>query len=584
MTTPDGGGRLRTRRGSQVAAGLAATVLLLAALAAWALASPVGSSPDDNFHLANIYCSAGQANCRAEGVREVPCYAGDGNVSADCQHDAGVEVPSTTGIRGGWYPPLYYSTMSTVVGDTVRTTTLTVRLANSVLAVVLLIGSLALSSRRLRPAVALSWLVAAVPLGMFLFASINPNAWSVIGVAACWGPALSFLIGDDRRSGAPRDDGRSEMPDDEGSWIPREAGAPRFPWRPAARIAFVALSALIALGARSESPLFVTGAALAVTALGFQRDHWRRALLPAFMVAAAISFYLFYGASKFAEMLSYQQDGTVRIWDLTVGVAVLPFRGLGPDGPLSWLDTAVPASATVPAVAAFAAACVIGLARIDTRKALALLAFLAVCQVGGTVAAYQAMSTGNNLQPRYFLPALFVIAGLSLMPRGLLTAPLDGEIASARSSGPCAPHFTSLQFWLIAAAVIVANSVALLTVVSRFAFGVGPLELDRLAGIGRPPWWWESLPIGPFAVWLLGSAAFAAAVVVAFLLIPGLRRHHDSAVSRSRIRAAIRSGEVAPTSEPSPANPAAPDSTPAPSSAPAQAPVLPAGTMETNPN
>jgi hypothetical protein len=519
-----------SRRGVRLAAGIAAAVLLLAALAAWALASPVGSSPDDNFHLANIYCTAGEANCRPEGIREVPCYAGNGKLTADCQRDAGVTTPATTGIRGGWYPPLYYSTMSTLVGDSVRTTTLTVRLANSVLAIAMLIGSLVLSSRRLRPAVVLSWLIAAVPLGMFLFASINSNAWSVIGVAACWGPALSFLTAGGRRSKPTEvDQGSASRQDDRQS---------KHRWRPAAQIAFVALTTLMALGARSESPLFVTGVALAVTILGFRHKHWRRALLPAGMVAAAVAFYLFYGASKFSEMLGYRQDGTVRIWDLTVGVAVLPFRGLGPDGPLSWLDTGIPASGTVPAVGAFAAACIIGLARIDTRKTLALLAFLAVCQAGGTLAAYQAMSTGNNLQPRYFLPALFVIAGLALLPSRLIPrsataqTPLadpPGRDAQAElrhpvsQSGPRSPHFTPLQFWLIAAAVIVANSVALLAVLSRFTFGVGPLEPDRLARIGRPLWWWESLPVGPFGVWLLGSVAFAAAVVVAFRLIPGLR-------------------------------------------------------------
>ena len=541
MSATDGQGGERSpvrRRGVQLAAGFAAGVLLLATLAAWALASPVGSSPDDNFHLANIYCTAGEATCRPEGLREIPCYAGNGKLTAGCQRDAGVTAPATNGIRGGWYPPLYYSAMSTLVGDTVRTTTLTVRLGNSVLAIALLIGSLALSSRRLRPAVAPSWLVATVPLGMFLFASINPNAWSVIGVAACWGPALSFLIGDHRRS--------EPLREDEPSGAPRDGRPSSARWLSAARIAFVALSTLLALGARSESPLFVTGVALAVTVLGFQREHWRRALLPAGMVAAAVAFYLFYGAAKFSEMLSYQHDGTVRIWDLTVSVAILPFRGLGPDGPLSWLDTPLPATVTVPAVGAFAAAIIIGLARIDSRKALALIAFLVVCQLGGTLAAYQAMSTGNNLQPRYFLPALFVIAGLALIPRQLVAPQSDvgSESGEARGrvddgqrlpsaalngpvgrGGPRSPHFTPLQFWLIAGAVIVANSAALLAVLSRFAFGVGPLEPDLLAEVGRPPWWWESIPVGPFGVWLLGSVAFAAAIGVAFRFIPALRWH-----------------------------------------------------------
>ena len=34
-------------------------LLAILALACWALASPVGSSPDDNFHLASIWCAGG---------------------------------------------------------------------------------------------------------------------------------------------------------------------------------------------------------------------------------------------------------------------------------------------------------------------------------------------------------------------------------------------------------------------------------------------------------------------------------------------------------------------------------------------
>ena len=46
--------------------------------------------------------------------------------------------------------------------------------------------SVALSSATCGPAVALSWL-AAVPLGMYFLSSINPNAWSILAIAAMWG-------------------------------------------------------------------------------------------------------------------------------------------------------------------------------------------------------------------------------------------------------------------------------------------------------------------------------------------------------------------------------------------------------------
>jgi hypothetical protein len=73
-----------------------APVFLVVALGAWAYASPMGSSPDDNFHLTSIWC--GQASpdaiC-AEGdsavtrtvpaiLLEAPCYAYKPELSAEC--------------------------------------------------------------------------------------------------------------------------------------------------------------------------------------------------------------------------------------------------------------------------------------------------------------------------------------------------------------------------------------------------------------------------------------------------------------------------------------------------------------------
>ena len=48
-------------------AGLCALALVAVGLA-WSLASPAGSSPDDDFHLASIWCATGDpAVCRRTG-------------------------------------------------------------------------------------------------------------------------------------------------------------------------------------------------------------------------------------------------------------------------------------------------------------------------------------------------------------------------------------------------------------------------------------------------------------------------------------------------------------------------------------
>ncbi|WP_156109921.1 DUF2142 domain-containing protein, partial [Cryobacterium sp. MLB-32] len=101
-------------------------LLAILALSAWALASPVGSSPDDDFHLASTWCATGEdtSMCRLVGNEQQrslpnsllasPCYAFKSDMSASCQgtmFDRNDNfVTSDRGNFSGAYPPVYYVT------------------------------------------------------------------------------------------------------------------------------------------------------------------------------------------------------------------------------------------------------------------------------------------------------------------------------------------------------------------------------------------------------------------------------------------------------------------------------------------
>ncbi|MDQ1247068.1 MAG: hypothetical protein QG597_1438, partial [Actinomycetota bacterium] len=104
-----------------------ATLSLWLGSAAWAVSSPVASSPDDDYHLAMIYCAGGKADCERGGARMRPCFAFSAAVTGDCTPPANIPLPTspgdarratfdlgtlttpaTYGIITGWYPPLYY--------------------------------------------------------------------------------------------------------------------------------------------------------------------------------------------------------------------------------------------------------------------------------------------------------------------------------------------------------------------------------------------------------------------------------------------------------------------------------------------
>jgi len=476
--------------------------LLWVALAGWALSSPVYSSPDDNYHLPMIYCAAGAADCTPEGERAPVCYAFQGDLPADCATMGSDVVPPAEEIRTGWYPPVYYTFSSLFVGDTVAETTATLRLLNSAIVVGLVLGSVLLTRARFRPAVIMSWLVCSIPLATFLFASVNPHSWTIAGLAALWGPLLSFL------STAPR--ARSV----------RDLFRPeRRPWLPITQLAFVQLCALMALGSRTESPilLVVIVGAVSVFAVRWSRTTPKPPTVTALAVSAvlvleaAITFALM-ASSRFALEAQPPQDAPYTPWRLVVTIFQLPLRAIA-DPELGWFDTPMPLLVQALGAGAFFAALIIGLRVIYLPKALALSVFA----VGGLALMLYVLLNASSLyryQPRYFLPLLFALVGLALLPR--LTA------AASRTGIP-----TKVQWVAITLAVVVVNALSLLNNSTRYVIGIpeNPRSVieagDRnnvdpsvLAQADLPVWWWDSLPLNPWQVWVVGSIAFAGAALL----------------------------------------------------------------------
>ena len=149
----------------EVNAAAASLVSILCALVAWALASPVGSSPDEDFHIANIYCKADSSSCRSDDEtppqfldnRELPClvrngttwYAPDTSVPADCL-DAEDPANNTPGSADNlsYYPSVNYTILSLFVSDTIRKSVVVWRLVNIAIALCMAACSL----RLMRPA------------------------------------------------------------------------------------------------------------------------------------------------------------------------------------------------------------------------------------------------------------------------------------------------------------------------------------------------------------------------------------------------------------------------------------------------
>lgn len=488
----------RARWRSVVRAALA-PVLAFVAFGAWALASPVASGPDDDFHLVSVWCALdGSAYCapgRSEATRVVPqsliemtCFVGVAERSAGCQEvvlDVWGEVDVET-ARGNFvreYPAVHYAFMRLFAGEDVEFSVVAMRLVNAALFVGLATALYALLPIHRRQTLLWGWLVTLVPLGMFIIPSNNPSAWAITGV----GTAFLALLG----------------------WF-ETAGRRRW-----ALGALYLLAVVIAAGARADAAVYVGGATIVVLILTFMRRRpW---LLRAGLAGAglALAVGLFATARQGAVgMDGFSGGESVSGADVIIqspmalaayNLLMLPFLWTGVWGTwaLGWFDVQLPAIVPWSAASAFIVVAFAGLGRLDLRKAIAAVGvLLALVVIPVYVLTAGGDQVGTQLQPRYILPIIVLFAlTLVYMPRG------------ARGL-----RFTRLQTFAILGALALANLVSMQVNIRRYVTGVerqGP-NLDAGA-----EWWWHGMPVGPTAVWAIGSLAFAALLAT---LWPELRR------------------------------------------------------------
>ena len=104
----DAAHRSRRPGGRVVGVWLLTCLAAFVALAGWSMASPPGSSPDDDYHLASIWCAQGIDGDRCAAVEGEPdqrllpylasgaasCFATDFTVSGSCQDDFTTDEPA----------------------------------------------------------------------------------------------------------------------------------------------------------------------------------------------------------------------------------------------------------------------------------------------------------------------------------------------------------------------------------------------------------------------------------------------------------------------------------------------------------
>lgn len=468
-----------------------APVFALLALSAWAFASPVGASPDDDYHLASIWCANESRTdlCAPDpvngegwrlvlpGITTAPCYPADVTASAGCQEWSSELTPIVAADHGNWigaYPPLYYAFMNVFASTDIQTSALVMRLVNvflfvaftTVLAVLLPIG--------LRVPLIAGWAIAAVPLSNYLIASNNPGAWALIGVGGSWLAALGWFRTVGRRS-----------------------------W---ALGAVTVIGVLMAAGARTDAAVYaILGLGIA-SFLSFERSRTfgLKLVLPVILVIIAAAFFR---TSGYAAVAEGGLTGGIPDSDTRNQLAVLAFNvisipqlwtGVFGSWGLGWRMEIWPGFAMVEfaTLVVFIGLASLGIRAMYRRKAIMTAALVATLYLLPVYILTVGLSVvGENVQPRYLLPLVVVLGGLLLLTRF--------------SDDPLRPgpwHIIPAMVLLIG-----ANAVALYTNLRRYITG---FDVEQLSLESGAEWWWAGFPIGPTALWLFGTVAFAGIVVV----------------------------------------------------------------------
>lgn len=492
------------RRRFRLAATIAVPLLALLTLMSWSLSSAVASSPDDDFHLASIWCGLGERPGLCEAPQNDPgsleryipasipkatCYAFKDERSAHCWNP---DRPGMTLVKRAnvdhLYPPVFYAVMAPFATKNVTISVIAMRFVNSALTVGALTAVFFALPRRLRPALLISVIASSVPLGLFLFASTNPSSWAILSAAIVWICCYGALT---------------------------TQGRQRY-----VLSGLAVFGAVLGGGARADAAIFAVFAIVLVLILGLRNWREQRSALigMAAVVVISVLFYVTAGQSDATVSglngnlppLSLSQNFENVLDAPSLWVGALGSWGLG------WLDTVMPPAVWTLTTAVFAGAVFMGLRKGSTRKLIVVLgAFAAIWVVPVTMLFLSHASVGAQVQPRYILPLMVILLGVA-------SAPNEGE-------HPEGGHHLTVGVVMLGATAMVALNLN----IRRYTTGFDVHGIDPGS---HAEWWWAVGP-SPLAVWLIGSFTFGSMLMLLWWFT--LRRNAPALRTRD-LRPAVR--------------------------------------------
>jgi len=375
----------------------------------WVVASPVGSAPDDDYHLASIWCAQGDrdAACLETGsspakyvvasgaINSGFCYATKPNVTGEC---ANAELNSTelflterlNNVQH-LYPGGYYSVQSIFVGTNVERSAFIMRMFNVFVTAVLLSLLIRVTPAGIRQGTLLTFVSVFTPLGMFVIASTNPSGWAIIGTLLT--AAFGFSL------------------------MHRKSWRNRRTWL---IVAGLMVSAAMAITSRVDSSAFTVVTVLLIFLLvgaTKMKQQWIGSLLLVGIAIVGAYTYLVTTPLTESGSLGSQQKDADLFWTNLFNVPDL-IQGIVGGWPLGWNDTVLPAVVPVIGLLILGALAYVGISTTWLSKNVAISAGV-VGLIGFPLLFMQSqgVAVGEVVQSRYLLPLFALLMFLVLLPK-----------------------------------------------------------------------------------------------------------------------------------------------------------------------
>jgi len=455
----------------------------------WGFSSPIGSSPDDDFHIGSAWCAGGfeLGVCEQISKAEIPgeigvqipvkrnfCYVFDSAITGDCDSITSSGKMEEFRANNGLYPTHYYRFLHLFVGDDAVTSIYLMRAVNSTIAAMFLFLALVLAPQRFRVGVASAWTFTLVPLALFLIPSINPSSWAYIGLATNWIFQLSAMH----------------------TWE-RSKRLSTLNW-----LMYLA-SASLSIFSRSDAAIYVAFSSILIVGISYKLEKklTYQSLFPVAIVC--VTALLSVMSTNQGKNFDIGPGGSLaeapelnRFIFNFIHILEIPAGAFGFNWGLGWLDTTLPPIVGLVGVAVFA---IVSMASLSDAQKWRIISASSIALLAATVSLYILSEgkfvVGEVVQPRYLLPLL----------------PLFIAIATVANQKFDTFIEASIRRHVIISLLISTQAMSIFTNLKRYVVGLdNPLIINLNPHI---EWWWlESL--SPNDIFAMTTIAFGVFTIL----------------------------------------------------------------------